>query len=155
MSISLSISQQYEFEELAAVGCSIVDALMVGAGFTPAAAEKARDDAGLLALWEQSRARGASKILNAMSKAAAAGSSSAAKLVLDSYGTGSTEQEERVRENRRIGHGKTIDYGPEVRRGFEAQRALHEADPEFSKPRSGYFAANGTAVFLDEDKSNG
>ena len=135
MTNHLRVSQQYEFESLAELGCSPVDCLIVGCGFTPEQADKVRDNANLLLQWEQSRARGAAKILTAMSEAAAAGSSSAAKLVLEQHGSRAEEEQERTRERRRAGRaGPVIDVTESVNAGFEAQRLLLcERFPKFRR----------------------
>jgi hypothetical protein len=132
----LTIPQRFEFETLASVGCSVQDCLMAGCGFSPKQADKAADDPELQVWWQESRARGAAKIMLAMATAGAAGSSSAAKLALQNHVVASEAEEERVRENRRTGKGKVVDHSKEVRAAMARQRALH-------------------AEFIDGDKANG
>jgi hypothetical protein len=109
----LTILQRYKFEELASVGCSIQDALMVGADMTPAQADKASADPELREWFELGRARGAAKLMTAMAIAGAAGSSSAAKLALGGHTAQADDAAEMVRQSRR---GDIIDIVDDVDR---------------------------------------
>jgi hypothetical protein len=152
----LNISQRFEFESLASVGCSIHDALMAGCNLSPKQADKVADDAELMVWWQEARARGAARIMVAMSQAGAEGSSSAAKLALSTHVLAAEREEERMRENRRTGKGKIIDVSKSVALLFEGLILAQEEWPgEDDSPIKLADGRSISRVYYMEHRTNG
>jgi hypothetical protein len=125
MSSKLTVSQQYELMQLAAIGVLPFDAL-VSLGFSPTEADEMCEDREIIDIHRRGRSEGATKIRRALIKAGEKGSVSAIKALNMHRSDDDSDAEIYASKRKANGPAVKVDTYGSVTALFERLRTLQE-----------------------------
>jgi hypothetical protein len=145
---SFSVRHIFEVGERAETGLNLVDTIAVVFNVDEVKAAKLALDPELRRAHSEGRTRGVAQVMEGLHTAARGGSASAAAALMKANAI-SLEQEGKAQYEVDVAHRaqKPINHSADVRRGFEAQRKLHEEAIECRNCRIG---PNGQDIYIGE-----
>jgi hypothetical protein len=131
MTYKLTVPQQQQVRELAAIGVLLFDAL-VSLGFSPTEADELSQDNEIIDIHRRGRSDGATKVRKALVRAGEKGSVSALK-ALNLHRNEDDIDAELYPRRKASGSAVRVDVVSSVNALFERMRELHEGVPLESK----------------------